>query len=47
MQKLYDEQTVHAQNASMQLKWHIYVQSLLQSNESIENALKRLPKLVQ
>lgn len=47
MQKLYDEQTIHSQRVSIQLKWNIYVQSLLQSNESIENALKRLPKLVQ
>lgn len=47
MQKLYDEQTIHSQNTSMQLKWNMYVQSLLQSNESIENAVKRLPKLVQ
>ncbi|WP_158800633.1 hypothetical protein [Pedobacter sp. L105] len=43
MENLYDEQTVHSQNAHMQSKWNVYVQSLLQTNESLENALKKLP----
>jgi hypothetical protein len=47
MGNLYDEQSIHSTNTVMQSKWNDYVQSLLLSNESIENALKRLPKLVQ
>lgn len=43
MENLYDEQTDHSRNIRMQSKWNVYVQSLLQNNESLENALKKLP----